>query len=71
MVSGELSRGIYDTTGLNMDTLSSLLLGLNVFFTWYFWKCASVAFEDGKDAVGWVDIFFSAFNGAAVAATIL
>jgi hypothetical protein len=54
-----------------MDTLSSLLLGLNVFFTWYFWKCASVAFEDGKDAVGWVNIFFSAFNGAAVAATIL
>jgi len=54
-----------------MDILSSLLLGLNVFFTWYFWKCASVAFEDGKDAVGWVNIFFSAFNAAVVASVIL
>jgi len=29
------------------------------------------AFEDGKDTVGWIDIFFSAFNAAVVASALL
>ena len=54
-----------------MEIFNILLLALNTFFIFYFWRCANVAFEDGKDAVGWVDIFFSAFNAAVVASVIL
>lgn len=54
-----------------MGILQIALLSLNTFLAWYMWRCAMVAFEDGKDAVGWIDIFFSAFNAAVVANALL
>ena len=47
--------------------MSLLFMALNIFGMVYFWRCATAAFEDGKDTIGWIQIFFSAFNGAAVA----
>ncbi len=47
--------------------MSLFFLALNIFGVVYFWRCATAAFEDEKNAVGWIQIFFSAFNGAAVA----
>jgi len=44
----------------------TLVLLFNAFFTWYFWVCAKAAFEEGRNATGWVDLFFSAFNAAVV-----
>ena len=71
MVSQVLSKRIHDTIGLIMGILQIALLSLNTFLAWYMWRCAMVAFEDGKDAVGWIDIFFSAFNAAVVANALL
>lgn len=50
--------------------MENILMGINVFLTIFFWRCATAAFEEGKDNIGWVQIFFSAFNGASVAAVI-
>jgi len=50
--------------------MSLLFLALNVFGMVYFWRCATAAFEDEKNAVGWIQIFFSAFNGAALASSL-
>jgi len=47
--------------------MTDIILGINLFLMVFLWRCATAAFEDGKDAVGWIQIFFSAFNGAAVA----
>ena len=51
-------------------SLSLLFMALNVFGMVYFWRCATAAFEDGQNAVGWIQIFFSAFNGAAIASSL-
>lgn len=40
---------------------------LNSFFVVFFWRCAMVAFEDGQTATGWMQIVFSAGNGAMLA----
>ena len=34
------------------------------------WKWATRDFENGNDVMGWVNIFFSAWNGAAIASAI-
>ena len=48
-----------------------LLLMLNVFFTIVLWRAAQVAFEQNVNHIGWVLIFFSAFNFASVMAEIV
>ena len=48
-----------------------LLLILNVFFTIVLWRMAHVAFEQDANHIGWVLIFFSAFNFASVMAEIV
>jgi len=47
--------------------MTNIILGINLFLMVFLWRCATAAFEDGKNTIGWIDIFFSAFNGAAVA----
>jgi hypothetical protein len=47
--------------------MTNITLGINLFLMVFLWRCATAAFEDEKNAVGWIQIFFSAFNGAAVA----
>jgi len=47
--------------------MTNIILGINLFLMVFLWRCATTAFEDEKNAVGWIQIFFSAFNGAAVA----
>ena len=49
------------------NTMTNIILGINLFLMVFLWRCATTAFEDGKNTIGWIDIFFSAFNGAAVA----
>lgn len=47
--------------------MNSIAIALNVFFMVFFWRCATAAFEEGKDTVGWLQIIFSAGNGALLA----
>ena len=56
----------YDVTN-RTNTMTNIILGINLFLMVFLWRCATTAFEDGKNTIGWIDIFFSAFNGAAVA----
>lgn len=50
--------------------MSDLLLFLQVIFAIVFWRQANTAFENENDYVGWLYIFISAANAAAVAATV-
>lgn len=43
---------------------------VNLFCAWICWRMADGAFEEGRNAVGWIGIFISAANGAAVAASL-
>lgn len=43
---------------------------LNVIGMVYFWRCATAAFEDNNNSVGWVQICLSAFSGASLAHTL-
>lgn len=40
---------------------------INVVFVYLSWKWATEAFEKGNDTAGWLNIFASAINAAAVA----
>ena len=44
---------------------------LNIFFAWITWKWAQRDFENGNTTLGWLNIFFSAWNAAAAANAIL
>jgi hypothetical protein len=44
-----------------------MIIFINVFFMVFFWRCATAAFKNGQNAVGWIQIFFSALNGAVIA----
>ena len=48
-----------------------LMLVFNVFLTIVLWRMAHVAFEQDANHIGWVLIFFSAFNFASVMAEIV
>jgi hypothetical protein len=48
-----------------------LLLMLNTFLTIVFWRAALAAFEQDANQLGWVLIFFSAFNFASLMAEII
>ena len=48
-----------------------LLLMLNMFLTIVLWRMAHVAFEEDANHIGWVLIFFSAFNFASLMAEII
>ena len=43
-----------------------LILFFNMFLTVMLWRMAHVAFEQDVNHIGWVLIFFSAFNFALV-----
>jgi ABC-type sulfate transport system permease subunit len=54
-----------------MNIFISMALGLNIIFACYFWKCAQIDFKNKNNALGWIDIFFSAANAAAALFIIL
>jgi hypothetical protein len=43
---------------------------LNIFLAWLMLKWAKRDFENGNNTLGWVNIFFSAWNAAAAANAI-
>ena len=50
--------------------MQTIVLFINFFFVWYMWKFAKQEFENNKPVYGWIAIFFSALNAAAVALEI-
>ncbi len=44
---------------------------LNIVLAWFCWKWAQRDFENGYPKLGWMNIFFSAWNAAAAANAIL
>ena len=44
---------------------------VNILFAILFWKMAIDAFEEENNALGWFNIFISAFNTAGAAAVII
>lgn len=44
---------------------------INVFFAIFSWKWATRSFNEGNNTAGWVNLFASALNAAAVASVIL
>jgi hypothetical protein len=46
-------------------------VGLNIFLSWLFMIWARRDFENGYNGLGWLNIFFSAWNAAAAANAIL
>lgn len=50
--------------------MNSILLLLNTYFIVYSWKMATKDFEMNNNFSGWVFIFLSALNAAAVATNI-
>lgn len=50
--------------------MNDFFLFLNTVFAFYCWKKANECFNDGEDKAGWICIFISAFNGAAVASLL-
>ena len=47
--------------------MNTVFIALSAFFMVFFWRCAMVAFEDEQTATGWMQIVFSAGNGAMLA----
>jgi hypothetical protein len=43
---------------------------INIFLAWLMWKWAERDFEAGNNKLGWMNIFFSAWNAAAAANAI-
>jgi len=64
MVKNVLKRIFY---GNNMN---DFYLFLNTIFALYCWKKAAECFNDEENKEGWVFIFLSALNGAAVASLL-
>jgi hypothetical protein len=48
-----------------------MMVYVNILFAILFWKFAIDSFEEGKEALGWFNIFVSAFNTAGAAAVII
>ena len=44
---------------------------VNIFVAWLLWTWAKRDFEAGHTKMGWMNIFFSAWNAAAAANAIL
>ncbi len=44
---------------------------VNIFLAWLMWKWAERDFENGHNKLGWMNIFFTAWNAAAAANAIL
>jgi len=44
---------------------------LNILFAILFWKFAVEAFNEGRETLGWFNIFISALNTAGAAAVII
>ena len=44
---------------------------INMVLVYLSWKWATEAFENGNDTAGWINIFVSAINAAAVASHFL
>ncbi len=49
----------------------SIWVVLNIFLAWLMLKWAKRDFEEGHNAMGWINIFFSAWNAAAAANALL
>jgi hypothetical protein len=49
----------------------SWMIVLNVFFMIACWRWATRDFENGHKGLGWLNIFFSAWNAAAIGSAIL
>lgn len=43
-----------------------IFLALNCFFMIFFWHKATEAFKEGRNGLGMIDLFFSAFNAAVL-----
>ncbi len=50
--------------------MTDFYLFINSAFAFYCWKKANECFSEGEDRHGWVLIFLSALNGAAVASLL-
>lgn len=48
----------------------NFFLILNIVIMYLSWKWATEAFDNGQNNLGWIQIFISAMNGAAVASAI-
>ena len=48
-----------------------MLVGLNVFFSWYTWKLADERFSENENFSGWLYIALSALNAAAAMVHVL
>ena len=47
-----------------------MLLLLNVILVFIYWYWSMDAFDEGRNVLGYMNLFISAMNGAAVAANI-
>lgn len=47
-----------------------MLLFLNILFAFVYWEWSKEAFNEGRNVIGYMNLFVSAMNGAAVAANI-
>ncbi len=47
-----------------------MLLILNTIFAFVYWQWSKEAFDEGRNVLGYMNLFISAMNGAAVAANI-
>jgi hypothetical protein len=46
------------------------MLFLNIIFAVVYWQWSKEAFDEGRNVIGYMNLFISAMNGAAVAANI-
>jgi len=49
----------------------SIWVLINIILVWFCWDWAKRDFENGKNTLGWINIFFSAWNAAAAANALL
>jgi len=51
--------------------MTYFLLLINVFFVWFFWRSAGLAFEEGRNVSAYIDLTLSAMNFALILNLIL
>ena len=49
----------------------SIWVVINIIFAWVLWKWAQRDFDNDRPTLGWLNIFFSAWNAAAALSQII